>query len=158
MGDERRIQKHPTEVSLVTVGGERLSGNVFVHPYNPARAGREQPVDVMNSPDPYIPLETPDGILLVAKDAIVEVEYEDATETRNDGTLPLGVNVTLSITMSGGKPLSGALLVAGPVNTPRLLDFMNRAAMGNDRFLELHADGRVKLVNRTHIATIRTID
>ncbi len=158
MLDERRIEKQPAEVSLLTVGGETLSGQVFVYPYTPQRTGRELPIDVMNSPDAYFPLQTKDGVVLVAKDAIAEVEYESRVEEQNDGTLPLGVNVTLSVTMSGGKSLSGILLVEGPVNSPRLLDFMNRAGASRVRFLALHSDGHVKLLNRTHIETIRTVD
>jgi len=158
MFHERRIEKQPAEVSLITIGGETLTGSVFVQPYTPLRSGRELPVDIMNSAEAYFPLLTQDGVLLVAKEAIAEVEYDDNGESQNDGTLPLGVAVTLSVTMRGGKAFSGAILVEGPVNTPRLLDFMNRAGSGHARFLVLHGDGRVRLVNRNRIVTIRTID
>jgi hypothetical protein len=158
MSDELRIQKEPTEVNILTVGGEFLNGFVFVQPYHPLRFGREQPADIVNSADAYFPVETNEGIVLVAKAAIAEMDYVAEQTSDNVGTLPIGVSVSLSVTMSGGKSYEGSIAVEGPVNTPRLLDFMNRMAASHTLFLELTEDGRVRLLNRTHIETIRTVD
>jgi hypothetical protein len=158
MSDELRIAKEPTDVSLLTASGERLSGQVFVQPYHPLRAGREEPADIMNAPEPFFPIQTDGNILLVAKSAIAALEYDREGAVVQDGALPLGVSVTLDVTMSDGKNFSGSILVEGPVNTPRLLDFMNRATTSGNRFLELHNDARVRLLNRSHIETIRAVD
>jgi hypothetical protein len=152
---EFRIEKEATDVNLLTVGGEMLAGKVFVQPYSPLRQGRERPIDIMNAFEPYFPMQTDAGMVLVAKSAIAELDYEDDTDEENYGTLPVGVSITLSVTMSGGKRYSGAIRVAGPVNSPRLLDFMNRLAMGEERFLAVRSEGRVRLLNRAHIETVR---
>ena len=158
MTDDLRIDKEPTSVSLLTVGGEKLSGQVFVYPFYPLRGGREQPIDIMNAPGEYFPLQTKEGIVLVSKSAIAELDYAAVDDALEDGSLPVGVRVTLSVTMAGGKAYSGAVWVEGPVNTPRLLDFMNRASAQDQRFLVLHAKSRVRLLNKKHIETIRTTD
>ena len=155
MSNELRIEKEPTEVNILTVGGETLNGFVFVQPYHPLRRGKEQPSDILNAPSAYFPVETNEGILLVAKSAIAELDYASEDLPDDVGTLQIGVSVSLSVTMSGGKSYTGAISVEGPVNTPRLLDFMNRMAAGNRNFIELTENGRVRLLNRTHIETIR---
>lgn len=158
MLDERRIEKDRTEVSLLTVSGETISGWLFVQPYLPARNGKEHPVDVLNSATEFVPIETESGIVLVAKSAIAEVEYDALASDQVAGAMPIGVAVTLSLQVRGGKIVEGNIWVEGPVNTPRLLDFMNRAAHSAERFVTLRADSRVRLINRSHIQTIRTTE
>jgi hypothetical protein len=155
---ELRIEKEAVAVNLITVGGERFSGHLFVNPFHPRRGGREQPVDILNGPGEYLPLRTADGIILVAKHAIAEVDHAASSDSEDDGSMPVGVRVTLSVTLSSGKAYSGCVHVEGPVNTPRLLDYMNRLAAANDRFVTLYAKKRVRLLNRDHIETIKTTD
>jgi hypothetical protein len=158
MSDELRIEKEPAEVNIVTVSGEVLNGFVFVQPYHPNRLGREQPVDLLNAPGAFIPVETNDGVVLVAKHAIAELDHASESADEAPGTLQLGVSVLLSVTTSGGRSYAGTVAVEGPVNTPRLLDFMNRMAATNNSFLELSENGRTRLLNRSHIESIRTRD
>lgn len=149
MAEELKITKEKTEIHLTTVGGAGLSGHVFVQPYNPIRGGRERPADIMNSPEPYFPLQTDGGFVLIAKANILEVDYDSDEESR-DGLLPMDVTVSLT----GGQMYDGIVWVEGPVNTPRLQDFMNRP--GRDKFLTLQSDGKVRLLNRACIETIRS--
>jgi hypothetical protein len=158
MLDELHIEKEPTEVNILTVGGEMLNGFVFVQPYHPARRGPELPVDVLNHSSAYFPLETNEGVVLLAKAAVAEVDYAAHEQDESVGTAPIGVSVSLDITMSGGRSFSGSIAVEAPVNTPRLLDFMNRVAVGSERFLLLRDNGRVRLVNRACIVAIRPLN
>jgi hypothetical protein len=151
MSNELKIEKERMEVHLTTIGGVALSGHVFVQPYSPLRGGRERPTDVLNSHDPYFPLETEDGFVLVAKAATAELDYQDDETPQEYGMLPLDV----TLTVSGGQKYTGSIWVEGPVNTPRLLDFMNRDTKGG-RFLTLYDGSRVRLINRACIETIRS--
>jgi hypothetical protein len=159
MTDELHIEKEPAEVNIVTLSGDVLNGFVFVQPWHPTRLGREQPVDLLNSPEAFIPLETNDGVVLLSKHAIAEMDYAaDQPSEGSPGTLPVGVSVSLTVTTSRGRSYAGTVAVEGPVNTPRLLDFMNRLAATNQSFLELNENARVRLINRNHIESIRTRD
>jgi hypothetical protein len=158
MSDELRIEKEPLEVNILTIGGETLAGRIFLHPYSSLRQGREEPADLMNSGEPFFPLLVDGGVVIVSKRSIAELSYAAPGDVQDYGTMPVGVNVTLNVTMAGGKAFSGSLWVEGPVNTPRLLDFVNRSANGTDRFIALHSEGSVRLLNLAHIETIRTMD
>jgi hypothetical protein len=155
--DELHIEKEPAEVNILTVGGETLHGFVFVQPYHPVRRGPELPVDVLNHSSAYFPLETNEGVLLLAKAAVAELDYAVSEQDERVGTAPMNVSVSLGITMSGGRSFSGSIEVEARVNTPRLLDFMNRMAGGTERFLLFRDNGRVRLVNRACIVAIRPL-
>jgi hypothetical protein len=158
MSDDRRIEKEPLDVHVLTVGGESLAGRIFLHPYSAHRHGRELPADLMNSAEPFFPLLVGDSIVIVSKSAIAELSYSALDDEQDFGTMPIGVDVTLNVTMAGGKSFGGSLWVEGPVNSPRLLDFVNRSANTSARFIALHAEDRVRLLNLAHIETIRTMD
>jgi hypothetical protein len=131
---------------------------MFVNPFHPGRGGREQPVDIIDSTDEYFPLQTREGLVVVSKSSVAELDYVATHEQVEAGSLAVGVRVSLNVTMTGGKSYSGVVWVEGPVNTPRLLDFMTRMAGRNQKFLVLHSKNRVRLLNRTHIETIRPTD
>jgi hypothetical protein len=155
---ELQISKESAHVRLITVSGNALSGEIFLSSYHPLRQAREEPEDVLNSPEAYFPLLTSDGVVVVSKSAVAELEYDQKGLAQDDGTTTLGVSVTLSVTMQSGNLFNGELWVEGPVNTPRLLDFMNRHSESGAQFIPLHEEGRVRLLNRSHIETIRPLD
>lgn len=150
MAEDLRIEKERAEIHLTTVGGSSLTGHIFVQPYNPIRGGKEWPADILESSDPYFALQTSDGFVLIAKTNLLEADYEAPDDNQKYGLLPMDV----SVTMSGGQKYDGVIWVEGPVNTPRLQDFMNRGV--KERFLELHSEHRIRLLNRSCIETIRS--
>lgn len=152
MAEELRIEKEREAIKIVTAGGAKLSGHIFVQPYNPKRGGKERPIDVLNATDPYFALQTSEGFILVAKSAIVEAEYTESEEGPQDGMLPMDVVVSLT----NGQKYTGVIWVEGPVNTPRLQDFMNRGTPPVPPFLILQRDELIRLINRSCIETIRS--
>src|SRR6478672_4669876 len=76
--NEFRIQKDRLAAVLVTVGGERLAGELFVQASPRNRYGREEAADILNSAEPFFPMLTHDGALfIVAKDRVRELESRD---------------------------------------------------------------------------------
>jgi hypothetical protein len=68
-----RIQKDRLSAVLVTVGGERLVGELFVQASPRNRYGREEAADILNSAEPFFPMLMNDGaVFLVAKERVRE--------------------------------------------------------------------------------------
>ena len=75
MDNDYRIQKDRLAAVLVTAGGERLAGELFVQASPRNRYGREEAADVLNSAEPFFPMLTSDGeLFLVAKERVRELE------------------------------------------------------------------------------------
>src|SRR6476660_3183184 len=69
--NDYRIEKDRLAAVLVTVGGERLVGELFVQASPRNRYGREEAADILNSAEPFFPMLTNEGeLFLVAKDRV----------------------------------------------------------------------------------------
>lgn len=152
---EYRIAKDRLPVVLTTVSGERITGEIFVQPYAPYRAGREEPQDILNAAEPWFPVACEDGeTVLVAKEQVVELEAVlplDEDPVRHAGMQPSVVELRLVT----GELRSGALFIEVPSDRPRILDFLNRVG---ERFLLLHDREHLRLVNRRFIEYVRPLD
>lgn len=153
--NEYRIEKLRCPVTVVLAGGERLAGDLFVQASVPFRLGPEEPADVFNSADPYVPIAESSGeILILAKSRVAEVEIgapSEQDELRNAGLRPMGIEVTLA----GLPPRSGFLHIAVRNDRPRLLDFLNAL---DQQFLTFYATDGVRLINRAMIERARPLD
>ena len=76
--NDYRIQKERLAAVVITVGGERMTGELFVQASPRNRYGREEAADILNSAEPFFPMLTSDGeLFLVAKDRVREVESRE---------------------------------------------------------------------------------
>jgi hypothetical protein len=153
--DDYRIEKERLAITLTLIGGEQVSGHIFVQPLAYAHRGREEPIDLLNDPEPFFPLEVNGGeMLLVAKDRVVEVSgiktAEDDEVRRATARMAL-----LQVTLTGGIVHFGSMRLELPSDRPRLLDYLN---CSTDRFLTLYADRDLRLVNRAMIERVRPLD
>lgn len=151
-----RIEKFRYPVVLTMIGGERLSGDMFVQSIVPFRDGPEEPPDVLNGAERFFPLATAEGdTLLVAKDQVAEAEAV-IVETDDDAALRAGLRaVVVELTLANGMVRSGAMLIAQPTDRPRLLDYLNRLS---DRFIALRTTDGVRFINRLQITRVRPLD
>jgi hypothetical protein len=143
---------------VTTLDGERLVGDIFLQAYAQRRAGPEEPADLLNDDDPFFPLALPDGeTLLLSKDRLREVELPEAGVPPEDEALAsAGVRwANVELTLLGNVVRTGCVRLELPFERPRLLDFFNRFA---ERFLTVHADDGVRLVNRRCIERVRPLD
>lgn len=149
-----RIEKDKLAVSLRLKGGENYHGFIFVQPSMHRHLGREEPVDVLNSAEPFFPFVTNDGeTLLVSKDDVVEawpVNETEADALRRAN----GRSVVLEITLADGAVRKGAILVEMPAYKTRPLDFLNQH---DNRFLTLFAGDTIRLVNMRCIERVREL-
>jgi hypothetical protein len=154
MHSDFRIEKERLPVVIVTGGGERLFGDMFVQAYARHRSGREEPMDVLNGAERFFPLATADGqTLLIAKQGVRELEIvgEGFEPADVAGARP----TTVEVTLRGGPTRVGRVYLEVPFDRPRLLDFLNRYA---HPFLTLHTDDGVRLMNVALLERVRQLD
>jgi hypothetical protein len=145
-----RIEKSRLPVVLITVDGQRFSGDLFVQASARTRLGYESAPDVLNADEPFFPLATLDGeTILIAKRQVREliVAREDVDEPEWE----IGTAAELDIHLLGGTTHAGTVLIQQESARSRALDFLNRF---NDRFLAVYSDSGVVLVNCSQIAWV----
>lgn len=157
MTNELRIDKERVAVSVATVTGGTVSGEMFLQAYARHRSGPEEPADVLNDGDAFFPLSVSEyDTLLLAKDHVLTVDTRDSLSDGHDDIANIGARpVLIEVTMVGGVVRIGQIFLEVPVDRPRLLDFLNRFA---SRFLPLHTSDGVSLVNRRMIERVRPLD
>ncbi|MGQ0715640.1 MAG: hypothetical protein ACT4PJ_18225 [Gemmatimonadaceae bacterium] len=142
-------------MTLSLVGGETITGAMFVQHAEEGDSRREGPHDVLNGPERFFPIVTDDGrTMLIAKDRVVEALTAlpaDGDELRRASAR----TALLDIVLPGGAVRSGEVVVELPAGHDRLLDYLNRLA---DRFLVLYASEGTRLVNRALIERVHPRD
>lgn len=151
--NDYRIQKDRLAAVVVTVGGERMTGELFVQASPRNRYGREEAADVLNSAEPYFPMLTVEGeLFLIAKERVREVESREpspADEWR------IGAPATIEVTLTGGAVHSGNVYLESLSGRTRVLDYLNRVG---ERFLLLYTAHGTVLLNRSFIERVRPLD
>src|SRR5687768_152660 len=105
--NDYRIEKDHHPVILTLLGGESITGSMFVQAYSRHRAEREDPRDILNEPDLFFPLVTREGeTLLIPKARVLEVAG-DIPSCRPDETTPSTPGVAISVTLIGGLVRTG---------------------------------------------------
>lgn len=152
---EFRIAKDRCSVVLALVGGETIAGAMFVQHAGEGDPRRESARDVLNSAEPFFPIETAKGeTLLLAKDRVIDVLVELPGDGEGDGDelrRASARSALLEIVLCGGVVRSGLVLLELPTGQPRLLDYLNRLS---DRFLVLYATEGTRLINRALIERV----
>ena len=148
-----RIEKTRLAIAIRLRGGSVIQGFVFAQatPYG----GREEPADVLNGSDPFVPIETRGGgTLLVSKDHVLEA-IPDAPAEIDEMRRLTARSAEIELTLEDGTRRRGVVLIEMPHERPRVLDFLNSATQ---RFLTLYAGGTATLINRQAVACVRPLD
>lgn len=150
MIDDLRIEKVRLPVVLITVDGERITGELFVQASARNQLGHETAHEVLNNPEPYFPLARLKGdTLLLAKEQVRELFV--AREDADDGEWDFGTPAEVDIVIQGGARHVGTILVQQVTGRRRVLDYFNRFT---ERFVALHKDDGIVLLNRTRIVYV----
>lgn len=153
--DDYRIQKHRLDVTLALAHGTTIRGHIFVHLPVPGHHGFDDPAVLLNDRDPFFPMETESGeVLLIAKSQVAElsglpVGEEDELLRRST---PMAL---LEVRLAGGISHYGSMRLEVRTGRPRLLDFLNDATQ---HFLTLYTDQGIRLINRAWIECVRPLD
>jgi hypothetical protein len=147
---EYRIEKVRRAVVVVLSEGVTIGGDVFLQSTARYRAGPQEPDELFNEPESFVPLAMPDGqLVLLAKDQIIMVQYaSDGADTHVTGVAGTAVDIVFA----DGTGCSGELRMETRASRSRLLDFLNE---GHPRFLAVQAPDRMCLVNCRQIAQVR---
>jgi hypothetical protein len=150
MINDFRIEKSRLPVVLVTLEGQRISGDLFVQSSTRNKLGHETAHDVLNAPEAFFPIATMKGrTLLLAKEHVRElfVAREDVDDSEWEFSTPAEVDVM----MQGGSRHTGTIFIQQSSGRQRVIDFLNRLT---ERFLALHKEEGVVLLNRARIAHV----
>lgn len=148
-----RIQKTRSPVTVTLMGGDRLSGDMFVQEVAASHSGYECPLDVLNSADAFFPLALAGGeTWLVAKDVVLGVETTTPPQTDPQRQAVARLQ-QIEVRLTGGTVWAGAVDVDLP-DSGRLLDLLNR---NGERFLTLIGDDCARFVNRRLIERVRPL-
>ena len=142
-----KIEKRLKEVTLWVHPEGIVLGQLFVRLYSPDSDAEEEPAEVLNGPTPFLVLrrEPPESIRFYNKNAIVRVEYDQATADPFPDVEPLECNLR----MMDGSHVQGLIKKPMPPDRARLLDYLNRT---DERFVKVDsAAGRIYLVNKAYI-------
>ena len=151
--NDYRIQKDRLAAVLVTVGGERMAGELFVQASPRNRYGREEAPDILNSAEPFFPLLTNEGdLFLLAKDRVRELESRDPMPTED---WQIGAPAAVEVLLTGGALHRGNVYLESLSGRQRVLDYLNRVG---ERFLLLYTESGTVLLNRSFIERVRPLD
>lgn len=147
---EYRIEKVRQRVTITLAGGAVLTGDIFLQPTARYRTGPQDPLELFNEPELFLPLAIDgDANVLVSKEQVSRVQFaREAADTELDGV----PGADVEITFADGATVSGELRFEGRTGRPRLLDFLNN---DHQSFLTLRSPADVWLVNRRQIAQVR---
>ena len=149
-----QIPRRTVAVRLLLDDGRTLDGAMFTSPTGP----NGQPEDVLrhmnDTTEEFVPLLGERESVLVNKARIIwiRLDGEAADEIQNGGIS--GRSVPVSLTLSGGDSLAGALSVVMPAERNRVVDFLNASG----RFVPLFEDSAVTLVQKAFVASVRSAE
>jgi hypothetical protein len=148
--DLLKIPKKLKSVTLWVHPEGRVVGSLFLRPQSPNAPGEEEPLEVLNTTDPFLVLKRDDRdeLRFYNKTALVRVEYDE------DKLLPIPDVRTLPCTLHlmDGSLISGTIRKALPPDRSRLFDYLNRH---DEQFVKVYCeDGMVCVVNKSYIACV----
>lgn len=148
-----RIEKVRHRVEVILANGRRLDGDVFLPTIGRFRGGPEEPLDLLNHDEPFLPLVLSTGeAYLVQKSqiAMVGTSLPEGDDAVDRGVVGMHVEVTLI----DGSSHTGSIFPEVRSNQQRLTDVLNDMPQ---TFLALFTAEQLRLVNRLHIAYVRPV-
>jgi hypothetical protein len=148
--DLLKIPKKLKQVTLWIHPEGRVVGSLFLRPQSPNAPREEEPLEVLNTPDPFLVLrrDDRDELRFYNKAAVVRVEYEDEMFGRMAEVQPL----TCTLHLMDGSLIPGTIRKALPPDRSRLFDYLN---LHDEQFVKIHCDdGMVCVVNKSYIACV----
>jgi hypothetical protein len=148
--DLLKIPKKLKPVTLWVHPEGRVVGSLFLRPQSPNAPREEEPIEVLNTPDPFLVLrrDDRDELRFYNKTAVVRVEYEDDAPQ----SIPDVQTLLCTLHLMDGSLISGIIRKALPPDRARLFDYLN---LHGEHFVKVHCeDGMVCVVNKSYIACV----
>ncbi len=148
---EFRVEKSRAEATLTLSNGALVQGCFFVSGSSRTHTGPERIKDVLNGETGFFPFlvarATGATTALYNRDHIVMVEIADTGEARTDPGYDVAPVRSVTMLLSNGARLRGAVRVYCPQGRDRLSDF----ARAGEVFRYLEAEGGTYLINVRHL-------
>lgn len=149
------IPKRRIDAQFVLVGGDSRQVAVFLAEAAPGHLGRERLSDLLNGEAQFIPAldKGADAMTFVRCEnlAVARVATEVESDPEDQITIPTEHEVEIQLVH--GEKLHGLITYVLPDSHSRLTDYLNSSPM----FFPLFEQDRVALVNKRHVAYIRTL-
>jgi hypothetical protein len=147
------IEKFRCPISLVLTDGRSMGGEIFLNPMSRFRVAPQQPVELLNEPEPFFVLApTYDERVLVAKASIAIVEAPLPSSDDDDHIDAAHVGVGIDVELIGGASRAGWLFYPTTAGKTRVQDYLNGLT---DQFIVLFDSEKTTLVNRHAVANVR---
>jgi hypothetical protein len=148
---EFRVEKLRVGATLTLSNGTSVHGHFFISGNSRTHAGPEAVRDVLNAEAGFLPFDVqrPAGSMttLYNRDHIVFAALEDKDEPRRDPGYDVAIEKIVTMLMSNGTRLRGAVHVFRPHGSDRLSDF----SRGPDTFRYLEAENATYIINVHHL-------
>lgn len=144
-----KIETIKKGVEVFFSDGSHLSGNFFVLPRSPSRAGGELISELLNGDRTFVPLELAEGqVVLLQKGCVVKVLLE-GNEVNRD--FPYQKKIEARVCFLSGENMDGRVYLDLPESHSRLSDFLNYSK----QFFCLEADDEEYLINSRFVKMVR---
>jgi hypothetical protein len=151
---EFRVQKARANATLTLSNGNAVHGCFFISGNSRTHEGPESVRDMLNGEAGFFPFDAgrPDvsTTILINRDHLVFVELQDKAEPRRDPGYDVAIEKIVTMLMSNGMRLRGAVRVFRPHGSDRLSDF----ARASEAFRYLEAEHATYVVNVRHIVEL----
>jgi CheY-like chemotaxis protein len=151
---ELAIPVRPVPLTVWTIDGAKLDGQVFLRLNVESHAGPETVQDRLNDPDLFLTLSLPGETPLVFLNKIQVIRVDVSEEEERLPDVPeslVGVSIEpIRIQLINGEHLSGTVRIEGPSGKRRLSDFLNT----QPAFLPLRGPERLHFLHKRFISRI----
>ncbi len=148
---EFRVEKSRVQATLTLSNGTSVRGYFFISGNSRTHAGPEGVKDLLNAESGFFPFEVErragaDTVLL-NRDHVVFVDLSDKSEPRRDPGYDVATEKIVTMLLSNGVRLRGAVRVFRPQGRDRLSDF----ARAHEIFRYLEAEHATYIINARHV-------
>jgi hypothetical protein len=151
---EFRVEKSRANATLTLSNGNVVHGCFFLSGTARTHAGPEGVRDVLNGDSGFFPFEAgrpgESKTTLYNRDHLVLIELHDKGEPRRVPGYDVAIEKTVTMLMSNGMRLKGAVRVFLPHGGDRLSDF----ARARESFRYLEADNTTYIINVHHLVEL----
>ena len=156
LASEFRFEKRRADAIVTMTGAEPVRGCFFTAPSSTRHQGGERISDLLNAETGFFPFEmqTESGprTMLFNPAHVVTVEVFD-DEVRRDPGYAVAPRREVSIVLSNGQRLTGAVRVYRPEGRDRLSDWTHQP----ERFRYLETADRTLIINAAHIVAVTEV-
>ena len=149
-----RVEKSRVYATLTLSNGSTVHGCFFISGNSRTHAGPEGVKDVLNGETGFFPFAAGRTdhatTILYNRDHVVMVELQDKEEPRRNPGYDVAIVRNVTMLMSNGTRLHGAVHVFRPQGSDRLSDF----ARAQDAFQYLEAEHATYIINVRHLVEL----